>query len=78
MILTTKDKYKDVDKIKDGLIKFGKMLKFMQHTMNLLKEEFLHALERNSDFKKMKFDTDDLPSMYSRLESLRTNKEILH
>lgn len=67
IILTTKDKYKDVDKIKDGMMRFGKTLKFMQNTMNVLKEEFLHAIEKNADFKKLKFDTTDVVEICSSL-----------
>ena len=52
-MVTTKDKYMDVDRIRDGVVRFGKNLKLIQHTLNLLKEEFLWAYDKNAEFKKL-------------------------
>jgi hypothetical protein len=60
LILTTREKYLDLDWIKDGIIRFGKTLKLMQETLNLLKDEFLTAYERNAEFKKVKFNKSSL------------------
>jgi len=66
VILTTKDKTTDMNRLRDGMLRFGKFLKFMQHTLNILKEEFLIAFERNSDTKKMKINMANPEETFSK------------
>ena len=35
--------------VQEGMLRFGKLLKFMQNTMGLLKEEFMSIIDRNND-----------------------------
>ena len=59
IILVTKDKTKNLDKLKDGIMHFGKMLKLIQQTTNLLRDEFYTAYEKNNEFLNSKWNPDE-------------------
>ena len=66
IIFTTKDKNKDLEKLKHALLQFGQTLKFMQHTLGLLKDEFLNFHERNETFRKCNFSKVSNEQFYRR------------
>lgn len=56
IIITTRDKHKNIDHLKFSLIRFGKLLKFLQNTTGLLRDEFLAAFDKNAEISAMKPD----------------------
>jgi DNA relaxase NicK len=68
IIITIKDKNKDLDKLKHAILQFGKTLKFMQHTLGLLKDEFLALYDKNEEFKRMNFSKQSNEHFYSNFD----------
>ena len=51
--------------MKHTILQFGKTLKFMQHTLGLLKDEFLALYDKNEEFRKSNFSKQPNEHFYS-------------